>query len=558
MRSLRSRLILGSALIAVIPLAIVTFMLSRRIEDIVHRQADERMNAALTGLRARVEADGMRIAGKLEILARDPQLKRLYLVRTGGTRDLSDYLAQRCFLLDLDFLQVADTSGAVIADASSDTAGEVQMSDSTARAVRGRAYGVATVERDATTGLALIASSAIPYENEIAGIVRGGEFFDASFLGRLKQSSGVDLVLRDASGRIVVTTIAEPSSGYLSRTVPIEGAARITGLVSTAPFVRTVRALQIAALALALGGLAIAILLGVFWSSQISSPVERLAAFSRRLAQGEWDEPLELRSVRELETLVAALDQMRSDLKSYRARLVTSERQAAWSKMARKVAHEVKNPLTPIAISIADLERSYAAKREDFPKILEQAVRTIGEEIESLKHLLQEFSEFARLPAPSFAPCRINAVLDDLATLYERDVADGRLAFTRPGRDLELSADAGQLRQALVNLIKNALEATHGTGHVSVAAQATDGTLELTVTDTGPGLSADQRGNLFVPGFTTKAEGSGLGLTIVERIINDHQGTITVDDGPAAGTTFRIRLPVGSDHARDAGTKARA
>ncbi|HTM57127.1 MAG TPA: ATP-binding protein [Candidatus Udaeobacter sp.] len=543
MRSLRSRLILGSALIAVVPLAIVTFMLSRRIEDIVRRQADERMNAALTGLRARVEADGMRIAGKLEILARDPQLKRLYLVRT-STRDLSDYLSQRRFLLDLDFLQVVDTTRVVVGDASSDTAGEVQLSDSTALAVHGRAYGVATIDRDGVLGLALIASSAIPYENEIAGVVRGGEFFDASFLTRLKQSSGVDLILHDASGRIVAATLGEQSGGYLSRTVPLEGSARITGLISTAPFVRTVRALQIAALALALGGLAIAILLGVFWSSQISSPVERLAAFSRRLAQGEWDEPLELRSVRELETLVAALDQMRSDLRSYRTRLITSERHAAWSQMARKVAHEVKNPLTPIAISIADLERSYAAKREDFPQILEQAVRTIGEEIESLKRLLQEFSDFARLPAPNLAPCRVNALLDDLSALYTRDVADGRLSFARPERDVEISADAAQLRQALVNLIKNALEATASGGRVTVSASEKHGALEIAVADTGPGLGAAQRANLFVPGFTTKAEGSGLGLTIVERNVNDHRGTIAVDEGSDAGTTLRIRLPL--------------
>src|SRR5207244_4606665 len=120
--------------------------------------------------------------------------------------------------------------------------------------------------------------------------------------------------------------------------------------------------------------------------------------------RGEWEEPLTLHSVHELQTLVEALDRMRRDLQSYREKLVISERQAAWSQMARKVAHEIKNPLTPIAISVADLKRSFEQKRPEFPEILAQAVKTIADEVETLKHLLQEFSDFARMPAPKLAP----------------------------------------------------------------------------------------------------------------------------------------------------------
>src|SRR5262249_45187252 len=125
----------------------------------------------------------------------------------------------------------------------------------------------------------------------------------------------------------------------------------ITALVTTTAADRTVAALQWTSVLLGLLGLFVAILLGTVWSSQVTRPVERLAAFSQRVAGGEGDEPLALRSVRELETLVAALDRMRADLRGYRERLVISERQAAWSQMARAVAHEVKNPLTPIAVS---------------------------------------------------------------------------------------------------------------------------------------------------------------------------------------------------------------
>ena len=291
-------------------------------------------------------------------------------------------------------------------------------------------------------------------------------------------------------------------------------------------------------------GLGIAILLGTLWSSQISRPVERLANYSRKLAQGEWDEPLHFQSVSELQSLVEALDRMRQDLTTYRDKLVLSERHAAWSQMARKVAHEVKNPLTPIAVSIADLKRSYESQRADFPEILDQAVRTISDEVDTLKRLLQEFSDFARLPAPAFAPCRLSALLSDLAALYNRDVADGRLRFTLPEREITITADAGQIRQALINLIKNGLEAVDGAGEVVVMAAAQGDRAELSVSDSGPGLSAQQRAQLFLPGFTTKSHGSGLGLTIVERIVNEHRGAITVEPGTGSGTTFRIRLPL--------------
>jgi signal transduction histidine kinase len=548
--SLRSRLILGSALVAVVPLAVAMVLLSHRIERLVRTQAAERLTAALGGLETQLAADGERITEKLRILARDPQLKRLYLVRPAGNRDLSDYLAERRVLLGLDFLQVADSAGAKLADGSA-----------------------AASASDSEPGVAMASSASIRYQGETAGVVRGGLLLDDGFLARLKQNSGVELMLLDAGGRTVATTLGEAATSggppaptlapgsavervivtgrsYLSRGLPlaigVPPHASITGLISTAAADRTIASLQWAAALLGLLGLALAVVLGFLWSSQISRPVERLAAFSHRVAQGDWDEPLTLRSVRELETLVAALDRMRSDLKSYRDRLVISERQAAWSQMARKVAHEIKNPLTPIAVSVADLKRSFEMKRDDFPQILDQAVRTIAEEVENMKRLLHEFADFGRFPPPRLAPCRLSALLAGLETLYGREVAEGRLVVSRPVGEVTFSADAGQMRQAFVNLLKNALEAVEAGGLVTLSAAVEPDALTLAVADTGPGLSADQRAHLFVPGFTTKARGSGLGLTIVERIVSEHRGTITVDAGGERGTTFTIRLPLES------------
>ena len=563
MTSLRGRLILAFSLVTIVPLAIAMYLLTERIETMVRAQAAERLSAALRGIQTQVASDAQHVAEKLQILGRDPLLKRLFLLQSGSTRDLSEYLGERRFLLGLDFLSVADTSGSVVAAAAP---GEGRPDASGIPAARTGSDGPVIEALPDAPGLAMVARAPIRYQNDIAGFVQGGLMFDAEFLRRLSKAGGVELALRDEESRVGATTLAGlPASAlpyhdgvervelrgrpYLSRSVPLSvGApphAILTGLASTAAADRTIASLQIASAILGLLGLGIAALLGIFWSSQISRPVERLAAFSHKLAQGEWEEPLTLHSVRELQTLVAALDRMRKDLQAYRDKLVTSERQAAWSQMARKVAHEVTNPLTPIAISVADLKRSYDQKRADFPEILDQAAQTVAAEVETLRHLLQEFSDFARLPKPELAPCRLSSLMRDLETLYGRDVAAGRLVLPRSGPEVTFPCDHGQMRQALINLIKNGLEALNSDGRVVVSARVDGGVLEIAVSDTGAGLNAEQKANLFVPGFTTKSQGSGLGLTIVQRIVNDHEGTIAVDSGPGSGTTFRIRMPLG-------------
>ena len=404
----------------------------------------------------------------------------------------------------------------------------------------------------------------ILYEGEPAGLLRGEVAIDAPFLRRLRATRGIDLVLVDDHDRPLASTLADSTlapvlaaggpprlrlggGSYIADGFPLvlgSGVhARITGLVSTAAADRAVRELQLAAALLAVLGIALAALLGAVWSSQVSRPVERLAAFSQRLAQGDWDELLTLRSVGELQTLVHALERMRSDLRRYREQLIIGERHAAWSLMARKVAHEIKNPLTPIVISISDLKRSYELGRPDFPSILDHAVRTVSEEVQTLKHLLEEFSALGRFPAPVFEPCDAGALLADLEALYAREVAEGRFQVRQPAAPVVVTADAAQLRQALVNLVKNGLEAIDGNGCVTLVAAAAGEGLEIAVTDTGPGLTPEQRAQLFVPGFTTKAAGSGLGLTIVERIVHDHRGTIAVEPGTRGGTVFRVVLP---------------
>ncbi len=540
MRSLRSRVIFGCTLVALVPLAIVMFLLSRRVEDTVRTEADGRLNAALDGLAVQFSTDARQIEGKLQILSRDAVLKRLYLLQPSGSRDLNDYLVERRFLLGLDFLEVSDVQGARV--------GSGQDSPASPRP------------------LAISSTTTILYEQKPAGSLAGGRVIDAAFLARLKQSTGLDLVLRDSTGLVVATTVdslearlaPETESAdrvllgphaYIARSVPLEsGGARIatvTGLISTAAADQTIATLRWTSLLLGVMGLGIAILLGALWSAQVSRPVERLAAYSRKLAKGEWDEPLHEEGVPELSALVEALDQMRQDLTTYRDKLVLSERHAAWSEMARKVAHEVKNPLTPIAVSVADLKRSYDLQRSDFPAILDQAVRTVGEEVDSLKRMLQEFSDFARLPAPALAPSSVTGILTDVETLYRREADEGQfqvsLPSSRPQGDPRRGADAPGAGQSGEERVRSHRRPGQRSRYPRAAMTAL---LEIAVSDTGPGLTAEQRSRLFTPGFTTKAQGTGLGLTIVERIVNDHGGTISVESKSGQGTTVRMRLPL--------------
>jgi len=547
MNSLRLRLILGFSLVALVPLAVAMTLFSARIREAVEQQADGRLGGALVLLRGELHADGERLSESVAELARDPELRRLYLVEAATDAELRERLASQQFLLGLDYLWIADTSGALAADGAvagrPRDAGRAPLAFEALPPVTGS--GLALVAVRGVPALALDAAAPIRYRDQPVGWVRGGVLLDSMRLARLTRTSGVGLALTDAGDRRVASTWTD-AGRHRTRSVPLAlGRAphpTLTGFVSTTAADESIASLRITSLALGLLGVAIAIALGVFLSHQLSRPVERLAAFSQRVARGEWNEPLRAGSLSELQALVTALERMRADLGESRDRLAAGERQAAYGQMARKVAHEIKNPLTPIAISVADLKRSFDQGRPDFPQILDQAVRTIGDEVQTLKRLIQEFSDFGRFPPPRFAPFDLGELLADLAALHAHEAAAGRLVFTPTAGALTLRADRDQLRQALLNLIQNGLDAVAAGGRVEVRAAPHAEGIEIVVSDTGPGLTAEQRSQLFVPGFTTKTGGSGLGLTIVERIVSDHRGTIAVDSASGAGTTFRIRL----------------
>ncbi len=569
MNSLRARLILGFSLVAVLPLALALVLLEQRIQQTVRAQAAARLELAIDVVRGELADDGARLAARLRLLARDAQLKRLHLGGGETELELRQYLEDERFLLGLDYLGVTDTIGLLVADASlAPSAGAATVGAGSLPVAVDSALGFVALPGGA--GLVLDARSPILYVDNRVGLVRGGLRLDSLFLARLQRTSGLDLVLRDDSGAILASTLpgtlapaprpADSTVGrvrigthsYFTREADLRDGAgagarypRLTALASTAAADDAITVLRFTTLALGGLGVLVAIVLGIVWSHQVARPVVRLASFSKRISRGEWDEPLSLESMRELQTLVDALERMRTDLGGYRERLRASERQAAYGQMARRVAHEIKNPLTPIALSVAGLQRSYAQGRADFGATLDEAARTVSEEVQRLKQLLYEFGELGRFPPPRPSVFDARELLHDLGSLHAHDAEAGRLSLQSPAGALTVRADRDQLRRALLNLAQNALDATAADGgRVRVSAAAEVGSLRLAVSDDGPGLSEEQKSQLFVPGFTTKAHGSGLGLTLVERIVSDHGGTLDVESTPGRGTTFVIRLPL--------------
>jgi nitrogen fixation/metabolism regulation signal transduction histidine kinase len=256
----------------------------------------------------------------------------------------------------------------------------------------------------------------------------------------------------------------------------------------------------------------------------------------------------------EVGELVRDFDGMTEELALGRTRLAAAERVAAWREVARALAHELKNPLTPIAMSV-ELLRD-ARSRPDFPEILDESTRAIGEEVRRLRRIVDEFSRFARLPAPAPRPERPEELVQALLALFpaatpgvtiSREVAPGLPA---------VRADRDQVLQVLHNLVKNALEAMPGGGALRLSARRDGAAVAFAVADSGPGVPPGDRARIFQPYVTTKAGGTGLGLAIAERIAQEHGGRLELASPPGGGATFTLWLPVAPAGAAEASAPA--
>ncbi len=225
--------------------------------------------------------------------------------------------------------------------------------------------------------------------------------------------------------------------------------------------------------------------------------------------------------------------------------LMRAQKVAAWGEVARKLAHEIKNPLTPIQLSAQRVRKAWLKSDPDFEKIVTECTRAIVDEVEALKNLVDEFAQFARLPAASLQPTALHDVVEQALSLYD-GLFPGIAFERRLATDLPtLRLDPDQMKRALVNLVDNAVAATEGKGRILVATEydRAEGRARLVVADDGPGIAPGDRDRLFVPHFSTKKRGSGLGLAIVSRIVQEHLGTVRAEDNEPRGARFVVELP---------------
>jgi two-component system nitrogen regulation sensor histidine kinase NtrY len=225
--------------------------------------------------------------------------------------------------------------------------------------------------------------------------------------------------------------------------------------------------------------------------------------------------------------------------------LIRAQKVAAWGEVARKLAHEIKNPLTPIQLSAQRIRKAHLKGAPDFPRVLTECTQAIVQEVEALKNLVDEFAQFARLPAAHLQPGSLHDVVDQTLSLYDGLFADVRMERRLDPQLPVVRFDAAQMKRVLINLVDNAIEATERRGTVTVFTEydREQGRVRLGVSDDGPGIAPQDRDKLFVPNFSTKKQGSGLGLAIVSRILQEHHGSIRVEDNRPRGARFVAEIP---------------
>jgi signal transduction histidine kinase len=297
----------------------------------------------------------------------------------------------------------------------------------------------------------------------------------------------------------------------------------------------------------ALASAGAALLLALVFARRLGRPIAELAAEARKVASGE-ARPLRARGPREIYELAQAFAKMLEDLEATRRRLAATSRVAAWREAARRIAHEVKNPLAPIRAAVETLRRLRAREDPEFDAYFDEATRTVLDEVHRLSNMVTEFTRFARLPPPHPQEIDIAELAQQIVRLHEPATkARLRVVIERPPPPIK--ADRDQMVQVLTNLLQNAVDAVAGkgdAGDVSVTIGSDRGpSVSITVRDNGPGVAPEIASRLFEPYATTKQQGTGLGLAIAQRIAIEHDGELSqLPSAPHEGAAFRLVVPI--------------
>jgi signal transduction histidine kinase len=337
--------------------------------------------------------------------------------------------------------------------------------------------------------------------------------------------------------------------------IPLRGIGKehpLLGIVlignSRRSYVELKRHIGSSAMLVGAGGIVLAILLSSWAAARVTRPVERLARAAREVTAGNWDTRVKVAGHDEVSELAESFNRMTTELLAQKERLVQAERVAAWRELARRLAHELRNPLFPLQLTVENLVRARRQSPEQFDEVFRESSRTLLAEISNLKAIIGRFSDFSKMPHPQLQAVQVNELLRGVAQLFQAQLeAPGRAPIhckLELDPNLEpVSLDPELIHRAISNLVLNAMDAMPEGGTLTLRSRRADGKSIIEVADTGSGLTPEECERIFTPYYTSKQHGTGLGLAIVQSVVSDHGGRISVRSEPGTGTAFVIELP---------------
>ncbi|MBA3461672.1 MAG: HAMP domain-containing protein [Deltaproteobacteria bacterium] len=563
---LRGRFTLSLALAALVPILVAAVVTRQVIASSSRAGYEEDRNTAETAIRRELDTIANEVHEAVGSLAdnRNPLVGQLLLELAKGTlydgkvlKSLREQGGQVMRGLSLQVLTVTGPDDRVLItphyrDATDDANPMVRD-----RAVKtsGTAYYVnEQVRTGPTVETVLVVESAhLSRKDGFTVALAAGRKVTDKLLAGIRRQGRVDARVVDMKGQVLLP----PSKDWakIAKDPPIvmpllgpdgKPVAKIEVAVSDGDLDQVLRNITLVSALAALGALCLVVLIGLFVAKRTARDLEKLVEGSLAAARGDLEHRVPVRSKDEIGAVAAAFNFMMEDLKSSKDRLVIAERIAAWQEIARRLAHEIKNPLTPIQMAMDTLRKTWKKQHPDFGEILEESTTTVLQEADRLKHIVSEFANFARMPKPEFSRIDLNEVVRSAMTLYQEaapvEVTLGELP--------EVDADKAQINQIVLNLVENARDAISKKpdGKITVSTKLGEGSdrVFLIIEDNGPGVPSEIKDKVFAPYFTTKHAkgGTGLGLAIVHRIVSDHGGRISIADAKGGGARFTIELPL--------------